>query len=94
VAGTVSFAFVNDPLLLTAIEELNDIVAADGAALRVLSSTPESVALDLDLSQSECPECVVPWSLLMEIVAQRLAEVCPGVRDISLYDPREDPGPD
>jgi hypothetical protein len=29
----------------------------------------------------------------MDIVAQRLAEVCPDVRDISLYDPREDPGP-
>ncbi len=74
---------------LATIEELNDIVAADGAALRVLSSTPDSVKLDLDLSQSECPECVVPWSLLMEIVAQRLAEACPDVRDISLYDPRE-----
>jgi hypothetical protein len=28
----------------------------------------------------------------MEIVAQRLHEVCPDVRDISLYDPREDEG--
>ena len=88
----ISFAAVTDPVLLATIEELNDIVAADGAALRVLSSTPDSVKLDLDLSQSECPECVVPWSLLMEIVAQRLAEVCPDVRDISLYDPREDDG--
>jgi hypothetical protein len=82
--------FVTDPVLLATIEELNDIVAADGAALRVLSSTPESVALDLDLSQSECPECVVPWSLLTEIVAQRLAETCPTITTISLYDPRED----
>ena len=85
---------MNDPVLVATIEELNDIVAADGAALRVLSSTQDSVKLDLDLSQSECPECVVPGSLLMEIVAQRLAEVCPDVRDISLYDPREDPAPD
>ena len=88
----ISFAAVTDPVLLATIEELNDIVAADGAALRVLSATPDSVKLDLDLSQSDCPECVVPWSLLMEIVAQRLAEVCPDVRDISLYDPREDEG--
>ncbi len=85
---------MTDPVLLATVGELNNIVAADGAALRVLSSTHDSVALDLDLSQSDCPECVVPWSLLMEIVAQRLAEVCPDVRDISLYDPREDPGPD
>ena len=85
---------MTDPVLLETIEELNDIVAADGAALRVLSSTSDSVSLDLDLSQSDCPECVVPKSLLMEIVAQRLAEVCPAVREVSLYDPREDPGPD
>jgi hypothetical protein len=84
---------VTDPALLATIAELNAIVAADGAALRVLSSTADSVALDLDLSQSECPECVVPWSLLLEIVEQRLADVCPDIRDVSLYDPREDPGP-
>ena len=91
--GEISFVAVTDPVLLATIEELNDIVAADGAALRVLSSTPDSVKLDLDLSQSECPECVVPWSLLMDIVAQRLGEACPDVRNISLYDPREDAGP-
>ena len=85
---------MTDPALLATIDELNDIVAGDGAALRVLSSTDDSVALDLDLSQSECPECVMPWSLLLEIVGQRLAAVCPDIRDISLYDPREDPGPD
>jgi hypothetical protein len=83
---------VTNPALLATIGELNDIVAADGAALRVLSLTTDSVKLDLDLSQSECPECVVPHALLVEIVTSRLAEVCPEVRDISLYDPREDAG--
>jgi hypothetical protein len=82
-----------NPVLLETISELNDIVAADGAALRLLSSTSDSVKLDLDLSQSDCPECVVPHALLVEIVSSRLAEVCPEVRMISLYDPREDPGP-
>jgi len=83
-----------DETLLTTIAELNDIVAADGAALRVLSSDEHSVQLDLDLSQSDCPECVVPHSLLLEIVSTRLAEVCPDVRDVTLYDPREDAGAD
>jgi len=83
---------VTNPAVLAVVSELNGIVAPDGAALRVLSSTPESVRLDLDLSQSDCPECVVPHALLVEIVTSRLAEVCPEVRDISLYDPREDAG--
>jgi hypothetical protein len=84
----------NEATLLATIEELNDIVAADGAVLRVLSSDEHSVRLDLDLSQSECPECVVPHGLLLEIVSTRLAEVCPDVNDVSLYDPREDDGAD
>ena len=80
----------DDAALLATIDELNEIVAPDGAVIRVLSSTTDSVRLDLDLSQSDCPECVVPHSLLMQIVEQRLAEVCPDVRSVSLYDPRED----
>jgi hypothetical protein len=80
----------DDAALLATIEELNEIVAPDGAIIRVLSSTTDSVRLDLDLSQSDCPECVVPHSLLMQIVEQRLAEVCPDVRSVSIYDPRED----
>ena len=84
----------DDAALLATIDELNDIVAPDGAVIRVLSSTADSVRLDLDLSQSECPECVVPHSLLMQIVEQRLAEVCPDVRSVSIYDPREDDAPE
>jgi len=84
----------DEATLLATIEELNEIVAPDGAVIRVLASTPDSVRLDLDLSQSDCPECVVPHSLLMQIVEQRLAEVCPDVRSVSLYDPREDAGTD
>ena len=82
----------DDAALLATIDELNDIVAPDGAVIRVLSSTPDSVRLDLDLSQSDCPECVVPHSLLVQILEQRLSEVCPDVRSVSLYDPREDDG--
>ena len=84
----------DDAALLATIEELNEIVAPDGAVIRVLSSTSDSVRLDLDLSQSDCPECVVPHSLLMQIVEQRLSEVCPDVRSVSLCDPREDDAPE
>ena len=84
----------DEAALLATIEELNEIVAPDGAVIRVLSSTPDALRLDLDLSHSECPECVVPHSLLVQIVEQRLSEVCPDVRSVSLYDPREDAGPE
>jgi hypothetical protein len=83
---------VGDPRVLALVEELNVIVAADGAALRVAGATPAVLALELDLTQSECPECVVPKEFIVQIVAARLAETGEPVPDITLFDPREEPG--
>lgn len=92
-AGRGSVVGVSDPAVLAAVEELveelNEIVRPDGAALRITASTPVALALELDLSASECPECVVPKMLLLEIVSSRVAETCPEVRAITLDDPRE-----
>lgn len=71
------------------IEELNEIVRPDGAVLRVREATPTALRLELDLSESSCPECVVPKSLMLEILTSRVSLVDPDVRTIELDDPRE-----
>jgi hypothetical protein len=71
------------------VEELNEIVRPDGAVLRVKESTPTRLHLELDLSRSSCPECVVPRSLMLEILTSRVSLVDPDVSTIELDDPRE-----
>jgi hypothetical protein len=46
----------------------------------------------LDLSNSECPECVLPAELLVDLLTTRLAEADPDITEIRLHDPRQDDG--
>ncbi len=71
------------------VDELNEIVKPDGAVLRVRESSPTALHLELDLSESSCPECVVPKELILDILRSRVALVDPDVRTIELDDPRE-----
>ena len=71
------------------LAELNEIVRPDGAELRVREQTPTSLCLELDLSRSECPECVVPKSLMLDILTANLATADPDIQRIVLDDPRE-----
>lgn len=71
------------------VEELNEIVRPDGAVLRIRDSSPTALHLELDLSASSCPECVVPKDLMLEILRSRVVLVDPDVRTIELDDPRE-----
>ena len=71
------------------IDELNAIVEPDGAVLRIRRSTPTTLHLELDLSRSSCPECVVPKSLMLEILTSRVALADPDIHTIELDDPRE-----
>lgn len=75
------------------VEELNEIVRPDGAVLRIREATTTSLHLELDLSRSSCPECVVPKELMLEILVSRVALVDPDVRTIELHDPREPASP-
>ena len=83
---------MSDQRVIALVEELNDIVAADGAALRVTDATDSTLALELDLTESECPECVVPKQFIIDIVAARFAETGEPAPAITLFDPREEPG--
>jgi len=51
------------------VAELNEIVRPDGAELRVTERSDTALRLELDLTNSTCPECVVPKELMLEILA-------------------------
>jgi hypothetical protein len=71
------------------VAELNEIVRPDGAELRVKERSETSLLLELDLTNSDCPECVVPKDLLLDILRTNLATADPDMRDVDLHDPRE-----
>jgi hypothetical protein len=76
----------------SALAELNEIVGLDGAILHVVDASPTSIRLELDLSASTCPECVVPRELMLDILGTSLAKADPDIIQIELHDPREDEG--
>jgi hypothetical protein len=73
--------------------ELAAIVEPDGARLVVRDASAAAVTIELDLSKSECPECVLPRDLLVDILSSRLQESDPDLRTVDLIDPREDDAP-
>lgn len=71
------------------LDELAAIVEPDGARLVVRDASPSTITIELDLSASDCPECVLPKDLLVDILASRLQESDPDLRTVDLIDPRE-----
>jgi hypothetical protein len=80
---------VISPPAQSVLDELNEIVKLDGAELHVDGSTGSLIELTLDLSNSTCPECVLPKDLLVELLTARLAEADPDIAGVRLNDPRE-----
>ena len=77
------------PAAQATLDELGAIVEADGARFVVRDATASAVTIELDLSTSECPECVMPRDLLVDILTARLSESDPDLRTVDLIDPRE-----
>lgn len=71
------------------LDELAAIVEPDGARLVVRDATTSTVTIELDLSASDCPECVLPKDLLVDILSSRLQESDPDLQTVDLIDPRE-----
>ncbi len=72
------------------LDELAAIVEPDGARLVVRDASASKVTIELDLSASDCPECVLPKDLLVDILSSRLQESDPDLRAVELIDPREE----
>ena len=79
------------PAAQATLDELAAIVEPDGARLVVRDASASTVTIELDLSASDCPECVLPKDLLTDILSSRLQESDPDVRAVELIDPREPP---
>ena len=77
------------PAAQSTLDELAAIVEPDGARLVVRDASASTVTIELDLSQSDCPECVLPKDLLTDILTSRLHESDPDVHAVELIDPRE-----
>src|SRR5215218_2969189 len=77
------------PAAQQTLDELAAIVEPDGARLVVRDASASTITIELDLSKSECPECVLPRDLLVDILASRLQESDPDLRTVDLIDPRE-----
>jgi hypothetical protein len=77
------------PAAQATLDELAAIVEPDGARLVVRDASTSTVTIELDLSASDCPECVLPKELLVDILASRLQESDPDVRTVELIDPRD-----
>jgi Fe-S cluster biogenesis protein NfuA len=71
------------------VHELDEIVKLDGGRLLLRQATEAEIELELDLTQSSCPECVLPKAMLLEIVTAKLAAAAPDVGHVQLHDPRE-----
>lgn len=80
---------MNDPAASAALDQLNEILGLDGGRLVIDASTPTSLSLSLDLSKSECPECVLPKDLMIAMLRANLADRGAGITDIDLFDPRQ-----
>ena len=76
-------------MVMPVVDELNEIVRLDGAELVLRAETLTCVSLELDLSRSECPECVVPKALMMQLLRSKLAFAAPDITTVELFDPRE-----
>ncbi len=72
----------------SALDELNEIIRLDGGELRLRSSTDSQIELWLDLSNSDCPDCVLPRDLLLDLLRTRLTEADPDITIVHLDDPR------
>lgn len=71
------------------LDELSEILRADGAELWVRAASNASITLELDLSNASCPECVIPRELLVDIYRSRLNEADPDILSVVIIDPRE-----
>jgi hypothetical protein len=80
---------VISPPAQSVLDELNDIVRLDGAEFHVTSAAGSVIELSLDLTNSSCPECVLPADLLLELLTTRLAEADPDITEVTLHDPRQ-----
>jgi len=73
-----------------AVQELDALVRADGAALSLVEANPKTLRVEvaLDLSDVECLDCVLAPEFLERMLADAIAQRVRGEFELVLRDPR------
>jgi hypothetical protein len=81
-----------DPALIGAVEQLGDMMRADGADLLLSSVDGDVVRLALLLDKVPCLDCVLPREMLATIAADRISSATGISVTVEISDPRDAPG--
>ena len=78
-------------VLLAAIEEVRELVAADGCDMLLTSVDGGTANLRLVVENSNCVECIMPREILEQITLDILQRGGAGIDAVAIDDPREHP---
>jgi hypothetical protein len=78
-------------VLLAAIDEVKELVQADGGDMLLTSVDGGTANLQLVVENSNCVECIMPRDILEQITLDILARAGTGIASVSIDDPREHP---
>lgn len=79
------------PVLLAAIEEVKELVQADGGDMVLTSVDGDTANLQLVVENSTCVECIMPREILEQITLDILQRGGAGIQAVAIDDPREHP---
>lgn len=79
------------PALLAAVEEIKELVAADGGDMLLTGVDGATAHLQLVVEHSNCVECIMPREILEQITLDILQRGGAGISAVTIDDPREHP---
>jgi hypothetical protein len=79
------------PALLAAVEEVKELVAADGGDMLLTGVDGGTAKLQLVVEHSNCVECIMPREILEQITLDILRRGGAEVDAVTIDDPREHP---
>ena len=79
------------PALLAAVDEVKELVAADGGDMLLAGVDGTTAKLQLVVENSNCVECIMPREILEQITLDILQRGGAGIDSVTIDDPREHP---
>jgi Fe-S cluster biogenesis protein NfuA len=83
---------IDETAVRDGLEEVQELVRADGGDMRLASIEGSTVHLELVLEGANCVECVMPRDILEQIALDVVQRRAPDVSTLHIDDPREHPG--
>jgi hypothetical protein len=73
-----------------AVDEVDQVMRADGAALTLVAADPKTARIDvsLDLSQVCCLDCILPPAMLHEVLESAIQRRLHSEFEVRVADPR------